>query len=89
METAKIFMIGRSQAVRIPKQYRFDTKEIFINKIGNAVILIAKKDLAKEYKKGLETLRDENFLQEGIPESIPSTRDISPGLPVEEKKSQP
>lgn len=75
METAKIFMTGRSQAVRIPKQYRFDTNEIFINKIGNAIVLIAKEDLAKEYRKGLEILRDENFLQEGIPESIPSPRE--------------
>ena len=75
METAKIFMTGRSQAVRIPKQYRFNTNEVLINKIGNAIILIAKEDLAKEYRKGLEILRDENFLQEGIPESIPSTRE--------------
>jgi len=89
METAKIFMTGRNQAVRIPKQYRFNTNEVLINKIGNAIILIAKEDLAKEYRKGLEILRDENFLQEGIPESIPSTRDISPGLQIEEKKSQP
>ena len=75
METAKIFMTGRSQAVRIPKQYRFDTNEIFINKIGNAIVLIAKEDLAKEYRKGIEMLRDDNFLQEGIPESIPSPRE--------------
>lgn len=75
METAKIFMTGRSQAVRIPKQYRFNTNEVLINKIGNAIILIAKEDLAKEYRKGLEILRDENFLVEGIPESIPSSRD--------------
>ena len=54
METAKIFMTGRSQAVRIPKQYRFDTNEIFINKIGNAIVLIAKEDLAKEYRKVLK-----------------------------------
>lgn len=89
METAKIFSNGGSQAVRLPKQYRFNSEEVIINKIGNAIVLIAKKDLAKEYRKGLEILRDENFLQEGIPESIPSTRDISPGLQIEEKKSQP
>ena len=29
-ETAKIFMNGRSQAVRLPAKYRFDAKEVFI-----------------------------------------------------------
>ncbi|MBC8505599.1 MAG: antitoxin [Anaerolineales bacterium] len=40
MTTAKLFMNGRSQAVRLPKAYRFDGKEVYIKKIGNAVILI-------------------------------------------------
>jgi antitoxin VapB len=31
-ETAKIFTNGRSQAVRLPAAYRFDTKEVFIRK---------------------------------------------------------
>jgi len=39
METAKVFKNGRSQAVRLPQKYRFDTKEVFIKKDGNKVIL--------------------------------------------------
>ncbi|MBF5038535.1 AbrB/MazE/SpoVT family DNA-binding domain-containing protein [Methylophilus sp. 13] len=31
-QTAKIFINGRSQAVRLPAEYRFDTKEMFIRK---------------------------------------------------------
>lgn len=31
-QTAKIFINGRSQAVRLPAEYRFDTKEVFIRK---------------------------------------------------------
>ena len=31
-QTAKIFMNGRSQAVRLPKEYRFDTDEVYITK---------------------------------------------------------
>lgn len=31
-QTAKIFTNGRSQAVRLPAAYRFDTKEVFIRK---------------------------------------------------------
>ncbi len=39
METAKIFWSGRSQAVRLPKNFRFDTDEVRIRRHGNAVIL--------------------------------------------------
>ena len=39
METAKVFWNGRSQAVRLPKQFRFDSKEVRIRRHGNAVIL--------------------------------------------------
>lgn len=44
METAKVFPNGRSQAVRLPKEFRFDTDEVFITRLGNAVVLIPKKD---------------------------------------------
>ena len=37
--TAKIFMNNRSQAVRLPKEFRFDTAEVFIRKVGDEVIL--------------------------------------------------
>ena len=37
--TAKVFTTGRSQAVRLPKAFRFDTDEVTIEKIGNAVVL--------------------------------------------------
>jgi antitoxin VapB len=39
VETAKIFWSGRSQAVRVPKQFRFDTSEVRIRRRGDAVIL--------------------------------------------------
>jgi len=40
MHTAKLFMNGRSQAVRLPKEFRFDGDEVFIKKVGDSVILI-------------------------------------------------
>lgn len=40
VDTAKIFMNGRSQAVRLPKEYRFEGNEVFIKKVGDAVVLI-------------------------------------------------
>lgn len=39
METAKIFQNGRSQAVRLPKEYRFKGKEVFIHREGSKIIL--------------------------------------------------
>lgn len=44
METAKLFMSGRSQAVRLPKAYRMAGDEVFIKKIGNAIVLIPEND---------------------------------------------
>jgi antitoxin VapB len=39
MERAKIFWSGRSQAVRLPKDFRFSGEEVRIRRHGNAVIL--------------------------------------------------
>lgn len=39
MNTAKIFWSGRSQAVRLPKDFRFDTELVHIRRHGNSVIL--------------------------------------------------
>jgi antitoxin VapB len=39
MDTAKVFWSGRSQAVRLPKSFRFDATEVRIRRHGNAVIL--------------------------------------------------
>ena len=44
MKTAKIFQNGQSQAVRLPKEFRFDDSEVFIKKSGNVVQLIPRKD---------------------------------------------
>ena len=74
MGTARIFSNGRSQAVRIPKEYRFDVEEVFINKIGNVLVLVPKEDLATEFEKGAAMLT-EDFLAEGLPESVPSIRE--------------
>ena len=38
-QTAKIFKNGRSQAVRLPAEFRFSTHEVFIERQGDAIIL--------------------------------------------------
>ena len=42
METARLFINGRSQAVRLPKAFRFDGNEVYIKKILGGVLLIPK-----------------------------------------------
>jgi len=39
MDTAKLFWTGRSQAVRLPKEFRFEGEEVRIRRQGDAVIL--------------------------------------------------
>ena len=39
MKTAKVFWSGRSQAVRLPKEFRFDAKEVSIRREGDALVL--------------------------------------------------
>lgn len=42
MKTAKLFRNGQSQAVRLPKEFRLEGKEVFIKKLGNTIVLIPK-----------------------------------------------
>lgn len=44
MKTAKIFKNGQSQAVRLPKEYRFKDDHVYVKKSGNIVMLIPAKD---------------------------------------------
>lgn len=39
MKTARLFKNGESQAVRLPKEFRFQGEEVFIKRAGNAVVL--------------------------------------------------
>lgn len=43
MDRAKVFMTGRSQAVRIPKAYRFDSDEVTIEKLPDGAVLLRPK----------------------------------------------
>jgi antitoxin VapB len=44
MKTAKLFKNGQSQAVRLPKEFRFKGTKVYIKKMGNAVMLIPYQD---------------------------------------------
>ena len=40
MKVAKLFKNGQSQAVRLPKEFRFEGTQVFIKRVGNAVLLL-------------------------------------------------
>ena len=43
MDSAKVFMTGRSQAVRLPKAYRFDTDEVLIERLPDGAVVLRAK----------------------------------------------
>ncbi len=40
---AKVFKNGRSQAIRLPKEYRFDSDVVYIEKVGHSLVIIPKE----------------------------------------------
>ena len=74
MQTAKVFTSGRSQAVRIPKEFRFDAEEVFINRVGDAVILTPISKAQDVYRQGISGF-SVDFLADGRPEQIPTPRE--------------
>ncbi len=60
MQTARIFTNGNSQAVRLPKNLRFEGSEVVVKKVGDMVLLFPKKYSAARLKALLASL-DEDF----------------------------
>ncbi|HPD16385.1 MAG TPA: type II toxin-antitoxin system VapB family antitoxin [Planctomycetota bacterium] len=54
MHTAKVFTNGGSQAVRLPKDCRFRGKEVYVNRIGDMVILMPKSALLDSFRESLD-----------------------------------
>ncbi len=68
METAKIFTNGRSQAVRLPKAFRFDGEEVFISKIKDMVILTPKTNKWDKMRESLGQFSDDFMIERNQPE---------------------
>jgi len=77
MNTAKLFWTGRSQAVRLPKEFRFEGEEVRIRRQGNSVVLEPlAKDTAGDWS-WLDKIAGKlggRFLEEGIEEPVPQER---------------
>jgi antitoxin VapB len=71
LPTSKIFTTGRSQAVRLPKAFRFNTSEVTIERQGDAIILRPKVQSKEEWWDEVEKILA-SF--EGMPEEIERDR---------------
>ena len=63
MKTAKIFQNGRSQAVRLPKEFRLSGKDVYVRKLDQLIVLLPKKDPWSSLVKSLDRFSDD-FLSE-------------------------
>lgn len=75
--TAKIFMHGRSQAVRLPKEFRLPGTEVSVRKVGSGILLepIERKFDVKAWRAKLDAMGAKDFLPEGRPEQPPWPED--------------
>jgi antitoxin VapB len=64
---AKIFMNGRSQAVRLPKEFRFDTDEVTVERMGSAIVL---RPVRKDHAAWWAEVEAALAAFEGMPEHI-------------------
>lgn len=60
----KAFMNGRSQAVRIPKEYRFPDEDLFVNKVGDSLVITPKSALKETFEKGLKMFSQDFMVEE-------------------------
>ncbi|MHB1611929.1 MAG: type II toxin-antitoxin system antitoxin VapB [Sulfobacillus sp.] len=67
MDRAKIFQSGRSQAVRLPKQFRFGGSEVFVKRVGQAVVLLPTDDAWDSLAKSLELFSDDYMAERQQP----------------------
>ena len=68
---AKLFKHGRSQAVRLPKEFRLPGKEVRVRRVGNGVLLEPIEFDVKAWFARLDSYGDEPFLAEGMDEPPP------------------
>ena len=74
MQTAKLFQNGRSQAVRLPKEYQFSGDDVFIQRHGDAVLLIPHEKAWEVFLEGLNGFSDD-FMKEGRDQGMDKKRE--------------
>ena len=62
---AKLFQNGRSQAVRLPREFRFEGEQVHVRRLGNGVLLEPMINDVKEWFEQLDRFRSERFMRSG------------------------
>ena len=73
MHTAKLFINGRSQAVRLPKDFQFKGDDVLIQKVGDAVILVPHEKSWEVFIQGLDHFSDD-FMEHGRNQGVTQKR---------------
>lgn len=68
MEKAKLFMNGRSQAVRLPRGFRFEGEEVYVKKVGDAVVLLPREDSWRTLYESLGTFSEDFMADRAQPQ---------------------
>lgn len=63
MSSAKLFRNGQSQAVRLPREFALPGREVFVRRVGNAVLLVPKDDPWTSFAAALAQFSDD-FMDE-------------------------
>jgi antitoxin VapB len=77
MATAKLFKTGRSQAVRLPKEFRFEGTEVRIRRVGQSVLLEPMKFDADAWLGEIARLRGDPISPNGREQPPMQERDFS------------
>jgi antitoxin VapB len=67
--TAKVFQNGKSQAVRLPKEFRFEGNEVGIRWQGDEVVLSPKQDQMKRFLDSLAMFDDDAVIERNQPKT--------------------
>jgi antitoxin VapB len=74
--TAKVFISGNSQAVRLPKEFQFTEQEVQIQRVGRTVILSPISDPWESFRNSL-TQFSEDFMEDGRNQPMEFERDMN------------
>jgi antitoxin VapB len=74
--TAKVFKSGNSQAVRLPKEFQVGEEEVFIQRVGNSIILTPKSDPWRAFRESLSEF-SEDFMADGRNQPTEPERDMT------------
>ena len=72
---AKLFWNGRTQAVRLPQEYRFEGDRVEIRRVGRGVLLLPVMASAVEWFGAMDAAAPEPFMLEGRPQPVAPVRD--------------